>query len=324
VFCQGTIDGFTSRQHRGGPGARGAQKLIMGPWAHGGPDGRPVGEFRFPRNARQFPPDSGSHPWFDHWLRGKDNGVDQLPAVQYYTMGAVGEDNAPGNVWRSADDWPVPCGETAYYLHADGTLSPDAPPADHAPAPAAAVAFDYNPLDPVPTLGGCLLLLPAGPFDQRGIEKRDVVLTFTTLPLAEPIGITGRVRAKLFITSDRVDTDFTVKLTDVYPDGRSMNVVDGIARCRYRAGFDRLAPLTPGEPAEVEVDLWSTSIIFNRDHRIRVAVSSSNYPRFDVNPNTGWPAWPLGPALPAHNTVLCGAQHPSRILLPVVREPPRG
>ncbi len=313
VFCQGTIDAFVSRQHRGGPGARGTQKLIMGPWAHGGPNGRPVGEVRFPRNAQQVPHGCGAKVWFDHWLKGEDNGIERVPAVQYYTMGAIGENDAPGNAWRSAGDWPVPARETAYYLHADGGLSLEAPSAD-----AGGAAYDYHPSNPVPTRGGCLLVMPAGPFDQRDLERRDDVLTFTTEPLDEPVEVTGRVRAVLSVRSDRVDTDFAVKLTDVYPDGRSMNVVDGIARCRYRKGFDRLALLTPGEPAAIEVDLWSTSIIFNKGHRIRVAVTSSNYPRFDVNVNTGWPGWPMGPALPAHNEVLCGGGHASRIILPIV------
>jgi len=170
----------------------------------------------------------------------------------------------------------------------------------------------------VPTRGGCLLVLTAGSFDQQDLEQRPDVITFTTGPLTEPIEVTGRLTARLVITSDRVDTDFAVKLTDVYPDGRSMNVADGLARCRSRKGFDHLAVLTPGEPTPIEVDLWSTSIVFNKGHRIRVAVSSSNYPRFDVNVNTGWPGWPMGPVLPAHNQVLCSQSHASHIILPVI------
>lgn len=313
VFQQGTLDGFTSRQHHGGPGAAGTQKLIIGPWGHGESRDRRIGELQFPPNALEW--QGRGNAWFDHYLKGVDNGVDRLPAVQYYTMGAIGERGAPGNVWRTADDWPVPSTPTPFYLHADGTLSPD-PPGDGE----GGRAYTYDPRDPAPTRGGCVLTLPAGPYDQREIEARPDVITFTTPPLDEPLEVTGRLTAVLVITSDRVDTDFAVRLTDVYPDGRSMLIADGLARCRYRRGLDRLAPLEPGTPTEIEVDLWSTSIIFNQGHRIRVSITSSNYPRFDVNPNTGWPAWPMGPMLTARNEILCDRTHASHIVLPVIAE----
>lgn len=321
VFQQGNIDAFVAWHNAGGPGARGRQKLIIGPWPHGQRHGRPVGELTFPDNTRDWK--GSASQWFDHYLKGIDNGVDRLPAVQYYTMGAVGEADAPGNEWRTADNWPVPAEEIPFYLHADGSLQRERPV-----SPSAAVDYTYDPMHPVPTRGGCLLLkwkepgsdrrlVEAGVFDQRDLEARPDVVTFTTPPLTEPLEVTGRLIAKLWITSDRVDTDFAVKLTDVYPDGRSMSIADGLARCRYREGYDRLAWLTPGEPVEIEVDLWSTSMIFNKGHRIRIAVTSSNYPRFDVNLNTGWPGWPMAPALVAHNRILCTKDHPSRMILPI-------
>lgn len=322
VFLQGNIDGFVSRHHAGGPGARDRQKLIIGPWAHGGPQrdrnaggetARPVGQLRYPANSLQTPFACGGQQWFDFYLKGEPTGIENVPAVQYYTMGAVGEENAPGNVWQTAENWPVPSTPTPFYFHADGALS-TVPPGNED----GAVAFDYDPRRPVPTRGGCLLILPAGPFDQRDLEQRPDVVTFTSEPLTEPIEVTGRLTANLVIVSDRVDTDFAVKLCDVYPDGRSMCVADGLARCRLRKGYDRLAPLTPGEPTPVEVDLWSTSMMFNRGHRIRVSVTSSNYPKYDVNVNTGWPAWPMGPVLRAHNRVLCDRVRQSHIVLPVV------
>jgi putative CocE/NonD family hydrolase len=180
-------------------------------------------------------------------------------------------------------------------------------------------SISNSPLDPVPTRGGCLLLLKSGVFDQRELESRPDVAIFTTEPLDAPLEVTGRLTARIELVCDQVDTDVAVKLTDVYPDGRSYNIADGLARCRMREGFDRLALLTPGEPASIDVDLWSTSHIFNRGHRIRVAISGSNYPRFDVNPNTGWPLLPMGPMQPAHHRILCSSERASQIILPVVR-----
>lgn len=314
VFLQGTIDGFASRHNRGGPNARGSQKLIIGPWGHGGPKARPLGEVMFPENNLKLPIACGSAAWFDHYLKGIDNGVERAPAVQYYTMGALEEKGAPGNEWRSADNWPVPASDTSYYFQADGSMSTTRPPAAEG-----AVEYTYDPLDPVPTRGGCLLLLKPGVFDQRELEARPDVVTFTTEPLEAPLEVTGRLIARIELVCDRVDTDLAVKLTDVYPDGRSYNIADGLARCRLRAGLDRLALLTPGEPATVDVDLWSTSHIFNRGHRIRVAVTGSNYPRFDANPNTGWPAWPMCPMQPARHRILCARDRASQIILPIVR-----
>ena len=322
VFSQGTIDAFTSRHNHGGPGARGRQKLIIGPWDHGGPQRdpkspvpkpRPVGEITFPPDSLKTPCPCRPREWFDYYLKGIDTGIDKVPAVQYYTMGAVGEEAAGGNRWHTADNWPIPSNPTPFYFQPDGTLSRTRPDKEQGLR-----GYRYNPLEPVPTRGGCLLCLPAGPYDQRDLEQRPDVLTFTTQPLAEPLEVTGRITARLVIISDRVDTDFTVKLTDVYPGGRSMLVADGLARCRCRRGCDRLALLKPGQPTPLEVDLWSTSIVFNRGHRIRAAVSSSNYPRFDVNVNTGWPAWPMGPVLIAHNRIACNSTHASHVLLPVV------
>ena len=316
VFQQGTIDGFVARHNQGGEGAKGKQKLIIGPWAHGGPNNRPVGEVTFPKNSQTLPHACGGREWFDYYLKGKDTGIENVPAVQYYTMGALGpgEENAPGNKWRSADNWPVPAEPTPFYFHADGGLTAEPPATADAKR-----AYDYHPYKPVPTRGGCLLVLPSGPYDQRDLEQRPDVITFTTPPLEAPVEVTGRLIAKLVITSNRLDTDFAVKLTDVYPDGTSLLIADGLARCRARKGVDRIALLEPGKPTEIKVDLWSTSMVFNKGHRIRVAVTSSNYPKYDVNVNTGWPGVPLAPVLPAHNEILCSKAHASHIVLPIVK-----
>ncbi|NUQ01243.1 MAG: CocE/NonD family hydrolase [Armatimonadetes bacterium] len=307
IFSQGTIDAFMARQYEGGAGARGNQKLLMGPWPHG--RRLTVGELTFPEQALR-PPWPTEAEWFDHWLKGIDNQVNERPAVVYYAMGACGEPGAPGHEWRTSDTWPPACTPTAWHLRADGGLTPEA-------APAGERNYRYDPASPVPTRGGNNLTIPAGPMDQRPVEGRPDVLVFTSAPLTAPLEITGRVTARLWVASSAPDTDFTVKLTDVYPDGRSMLVLDGIRRMKFRNGFKQPELLTPGQVYPVEVDLWSTSLVFNRGHRLRVVVSSSNYPRFDANPNTGAPAGqPTTPRV-ASNTLFLGGERPSQVILPV-------
>jgi uncharacterized protein len=310
TFCQGTLDSYMLRQHRGGDGARGQQKLIMGPWRHS-IGKRELGQLTFPENAASAP-GNWRERWFSHWLRGDNNGIIEEPAVLYYTMGALGEEGAPGNEWRSAADWPVPCIDTPLYLAADGALAWDAP---------ATGMLDYlsDPANPVPTKGGRNLILEAGIMDQRELEARADVLVFTTAPLAQPLNVTGRIRCKLFVSSDAVDTDVAARLCDVYPDGRSMLIADGILRLGHRNSCTRREPLKPGQMYAVEVDLWSTSLIFNRGHAIRLSLAGSNYPRWDVNPGTG-AVWSDGCAYSVqHDTVHCGQDYPSAIILPVVQ-----
>ena len=173
----------------------------------------------------------------------------------------------------------------------------------------------------MPTLGGQNLLIAKGPMDQRPVEARPDVLLFTTEPLAEPVEVTGRLTAKLAVSSDCPDTDFTVKLCDVYPDGKSMLVTDGIRRASLRNGFEKHEPLEAWKVYELDVDLWSTSLVFNKGHHIRFAVSSSNAPRFEPNPNTGDPHPTGGKSRVATNTLHVSGQYPSRILLPLYTGP---
>jgi len=311
TFCQGTVDAYVKLQHEGGEGAKGNQWLLMGPWTHGGSGKTSQGELTFPSNARN-PYGQDLKRWFDHWLKGEENGVPGTRPVRYYVMGAVGEAGAPGNEWRSAPDWPVPSTPTVYYLCEGNVLSPQRPREE------TQLSYDYDPANPVPTRGGRNLVLPKGPRDQREVEGRADVLLFSTPPLEEPVEVTGRVRVRLFASSSARDTDFTAKLCDVYPDGRSMLIADGIIRGRHRETMEKEIPLNPGQVYAFDIDLWSTSIVFNRGHRIRVAISSSNYPRFDANPNTGGPASAEQEPLVAHNTVFLGGEHASGIVLPIV------
>ena len=309
IFNQGTINNFTSRQHNGGPGAKGNQKLIIGAWLHG-PSAKPgdlilKDNFNFDYNAYQ-------NRLMDYWLKGDPNGIQDEPAVNYYTVGDVFEADAPGNEWRTANDWPpFPTVETAYYLNTDKTLT-----TQPATSSDAKLAYAYDPADPCPTHGGQNLLLPAGPFDQREVSTRPDVLVFATAPLEQPIEITGQVFVHLFVSSDASDTDFTAKLIDVYPDGREILMLDNIQRLKFRNGFEKADPLTPNTVGELDIDLWSISLIFNKDHRIGLQISSSNYPRFEKNPNTGEDL-PGSELRVAHNNVYTDATHPSRLRLPV-------
>jgi predicted acyl esterase len=308
IFLQGTINSFTSVHYHGGEGAKGKCRLVIAPVGHG-----TFNELKYPANAAQMPACMDVFEWFDHQLLGKENAVAKEKAVHYYVMGDPIDKNAPGNYWRHVDDWPPPSAATPFYFHSDGTLTRADPPSGDD-----SKTYEYDPKNPVPNIGGQELGVPLGPMDQRRVEKRPDVLLFTSDELTEPIEVTGRLTAKLFVSSDCPDTDFTVKLCDVYPDGRSMLVTDGILRARYHESFEKESFLEPGKVYELNVDLWSTSLVFNKGHRIRVAVSSSNSPRFEANPNTGKAFRADRETRVAKNTIHLSKEHPSRIVLPVI------
>ncbi|MCP4641787.1 MAG: CocE/NonD family hydrolase [bacterium] len=281
IFLRGTINNFLYLQHNGQPGSDGNHKLIIGPYGHGAPQS----SFAWPDGCTN----SGaayqsSAAWSDYWVKGIDTGVMDDPPVAYYMLGDVTQPAGPGNEWHFANDWPVPATEVPFYLHAGGVLN-NVPP----DGIEAADVYDYDPTDPVPTLGGANLTISRGPYDQASLEARDDVIVFTTPVLTEHVEITGQVTVVLYASSSALDTDFTAKLCDVYPDGRSMLVCDGIIRARHRNTQATDELLTPGQAYEFTIDLWETCIAFNVGHRIRLAISSSNYPRFHANPNTGEP-----------------------------------
>jgi putative CocE/NonD family hydrolase len=307
IFVQGTINSFVALHYGGGEGAKGKCRLVIGPIGHG-----PILELKYPPSAAKMPACADAFAWFDHVLLGKDNAVANEKAVHYYVMGDPTDPKAPGNCWRHVDDWPPPSRPTAFYLHPEGALLQD-----KAPQGNDRKTYKYDPKNPVPSIGGQELGVPLGPMDQRRVENRPDVLLFSSEELKEPIEVTGRLSAKLFVSSDCPDTDFTVKLTDVYPDGRSMLVTDGILRARFHKSFETESLLEPGQVYELNVDLWSTSLVFNKGHRIRVAVSSSNSPRFEANPNTGKPFRADQETRVANNTLHLSLKYPSRIILPV-------
>jgi hypothetical protein len=312
MFAQGTLNAFVGRQHLGAPGARGTQKLIMGPWTHG-IGHMPVGELQFP-DAKQVPAAYNAERWFEHYLCGTDNGIDQEPAVAYYVMGDAKSPGAPGNEWRYADDWPVPATETAAYFTCDGRLAFEKP----GEKGETYVAYTFDPADPCPTVGGNNLTLARGPMDQSAIESRSDVVLFTSAPLSAPLEVTGRVKASIYVSSSAEDTDLSVRLCDVYPDGKSYLIAEGMLRLRYRHSAEKPEPLTPGKMEQVTVDCWSTSIIFNKGHRIRATLTSSNFPRFDVNPGTGECGSDSGRNVKQTNRIFCDTARASRLLLPVV------
>jgi len=311
IFLQGITEGYDGYQHLSGPGALGKSKLIIGPWTHEGYLTYDQGQLLYPENSRMLVDLVLMFlEMAEKYTKDEDNGFEDRPHVWYYVMGDVDVIDAPGNEWRYADEWPIPADYVSWYFHENGVLSKSNP------GPYDSITYSYDPANPVPTLGGQNLKIDAGPYDQSDFEARNDVLVFTSDVLTEPLEITGPIIAKLFVSSDCPDTDFTVKLTDVYPDGRSMIITDGILRMRNRNGVDHWEFMNPGEIYEIEVDIWSTSLIFNEGHRIRVAISSSNYPRFLANPNTMDPIAKNNTYDVAQNTLYIDDEHPSCIILP--------
>jgi uncharacterized protein len=260
--------------------------------------------------------------WFDHFLKGEANGLlDTLPRVRYYTMGL--------NRWQASDSWP-PRGARpmTYYLTSDGnanTRHGDGRLILAQPATAQADRFTYDPMNPVPSHGGNVCCtgnaVQGGAFDQRTIQERPDVLVYTSEPLTEGVEVSGPVEITLFVSSDARDTDFTVKLSDVYPDGRAYNLDESIQRMRYRDGYDREVRIEPGTVYRVVVGPMETSNYFAAGHRIRIEVSSSNFPRFDRNLNTGGRNYDEDTPVTAHNVVHHSPQHPSQVTLTVVPRP---
>jgi uncharacterized protein len=310
IFAQGTIDAFQGYQTRGGPGARGKQKLLMGPWTHSVLTDK-AGDLVFP-NAQHPPNDvQDQFRWWECYLKGVVNGVAELPAVTYYVMGDVTDSTAPGNTWRTAAQWPpVPTREHRLYFRGDRSLSTLREPSGQS------ASYLYDPRSPAPSAGGYELTIPAGPRDQRALEERPDVLVFTSETLTAPMEVTGQAHARLYISTDVPDTDFIVRLCDVYPDGRSFNISEGALRARYRISFLQDDLLKPGRIYSLDVDLWPTSIVFNRGHRLRVDVTSSSAPGLDPNPNTGERLRWSERREVAHTTIHLSRQYVSHIDLP--------
>ena len=302
-----SIRSFLGRQHYGGPGSRGKQKLIIGPWPHGGGKSNRVGDLTYPANAKVSVDDQMLR-WFGHYLQGKPTKVRKDPTVRYYVTGATGEPGAPGNVWREAADFPPVTTATSLYLQPRGGLATDLPASD-----GASTKYLSDPTRPakMPALVSR---------DMRRYESDPGVISFTSPRLKEPVEWTGQVHVELFVTSTAKDTDFIVKVCDVYPDGRSIALINSVRRARYRAGFDKQRLLEPGKVARIAFDIGWLSQVFNRNHRIRVTVSSTGAPYYEPNPQTGLrvTGGPPTKTQLAVNHLLHNRSYASRIVVPLI------
>lgn len=322
-MCVGSVDSYIGREHSGGEKSRGQQQLLIGPWLHSRfKETNVANEMTYPENAK-FAMDAHMLRWFDHHLKGVNNGVTKEPKVRYYAMGAIGEPDAPGNVWRTAGDWPIPAKNTAYYLRAepsaiaraskepDRLLSTTPSTSDDA-----VVAYQSDPKNPAPIPGTAF----PGAKDAREFEAHPDVRTFTTDVLTEPVEWTGKVKAEIYLSSDAPDCDLIVRVSDVYPDGRSILIVDYVRRVRYREGYEREVFMAAGKVHKVAFDVGWLSQIFNKGHRIRVTVASTGAPFVEPNPQTGEPLTIDFPekTFTAKNQIHVNRENLSRILAPVV------
>jgi uncharacterized protein len=321
IFNDGNVENFRWLQNFGSQGARGNQKLYMGPAGHGGLGGD-KSDIEYNQPGAVTPP-SEEMRWWEYWLKGVDNGIMKEPPVTLFMMasGRKGHPSDASRVFTSAN-WPPPNHPTAYYLTGDMQLSRKAPTAADAK-----LSYKFDPANPVKTYGGSNLLQTAGPLDQRPIGQRQDYLRFETKILDTNVAIAGHVDMTLWAATDGLDTDFMVKLVDVYPDGYEQIILDNPIRTRYRRGRDPddVMLMTPGKPEQLHIDLWNTAFTFEKGHKIQVTVTSSNATKFQVNPNTGEPfgAPTATPPRVATNTIYFDKRHPSAIILPVLDAAPK-
>jgi hypothetical protein len=323
LFQGGSLRNYMGlRDHAGNAKARGTQRLLVTIGGHAG-IGRKIGSVDYGPAAAQYDEDEITLEWYEYLFQGKQNRwADASHPVRIFVMGK--------NEWRDEAAWPLANAQSArYYLHSDGKANSAAGTGSISPAKPAGEKSDSfldDPANPVPTVGGPLCCdfahLAPGPFDQSKVEARPDVLVYSTSPLNSDLEITGPISAELWASSTAVDTDLTAKLVDVSPDGKAINITEGILRLSFRdSTLGQPKPLTPGEPVKVTVDLWATSQVFLKGHRIRLEVAGSNFPRFDRNLHTGKRAAVSSEFQPATTILLHDAAHPSALVLPVVTYP---
>jgi len=322
LFLGGSLKNYEGiRDHGGSEAARKGQHLVVVIGGHSGPMPR-VGDLDFGPNAKE-PQDEWELQWYDYLFKGVKNQFASDKRVKLFVMGA--------NEWRDEDDWPLARAKTTkYFLHSAGranSLRGDGKLSTSAPGHEVEDQFVYDPANPVPTIGGPLCCepqrWPAGPRDQRPAEARNDVLVYSTPPMAEDVEVTGPILLELYAKSSAVDTDFTAKLVDVWPNGYVQNLTEGIIRARFRDSREKPELMNPGQVYKFAIDMWATSNVFKKGHVLRLEVSSSNFPRFDRNPNTGATRYvKSGDAgatfVSATNILLHDAEHPSALVLPII------
>ncbi len=317
IFLGGSLRNYEGlRAHAATEEARKGQHLLVTIGGHAG-GGEHIGEVDFGKAAAEFDEDTLTLAWYDYLFKGVHNSFAEKP-VRIFVMGK--------NEWRDEAQWPPPAHMTRYFLHSgtganslrgDGALSVDSPAASER-----GDEFVYDPENPVPTIGGPLCCdskhLPPGPRDQRPAEARDDVLVYSTPALARDLEVAGPVSVTLYAKSSAVDTDFTAKLVDVWPNGFAQNLTEGILRARYRNSDEKPELMNPGQIYKLELDLWATSNVFRAGHKLRLEISSSNFPRFDRNLNTGEVLAFTMRGVSAKNTILHDSEHRSALVLPVI------
>jgi uncharacterized protein len=318
IFQGGSLRNYLGmKAHAGNDAARNNQHLLIAIGGHAG-EGRKIGAVDFGSAAAEFSEDTATLDWYEYLFKDIKNEFAGAKPVRIFVMGE--------NKWRDEDAWPLEREKmTSYYLHSAGnanTVGGDGVLSTQAAQSEAPDRFVYDPANPVPTVGGPLCCdgghLAPGPQDQRVVESRSDVLVYSTPPLEKDTEVTGPVSLDLFATSTAVDTDFTAKLVDVGPDGFAQNLTEGILRARFRESTTAALPIIPGHICEYKIDLWSTSNVFLKGHRIRLEVSSSNFPRFDRNLNTGKSASTDSTFVKATNAIIHDQKHPSALILPVI------
>jgi hypothetical protein len=317
IFQGGSLRNYIGVKLNGGSdAARHGQRLLVTVGGHAG-SGRKIGDVDF-GPAADFKEDDVILSWYDHLFKNAANEFAVPQPVRIFVMGA--------NQWRDEDEWPLSrTRQERYFLHSGGkanSVSGDGVLSSAAPHAESADRYIYDPVNPAPTIGGPLCCdsphLGPGPRDQRPVEARNDVLVYSTPMLSGDLEITGPITLELFASSSAVDTDFTAKLVDVWPDGFAQNLTEGIIRARYRESQEKPTFLNPGQTYKFTVDLWSTSNLFRKGHRLRLEISSSNFPRFDRNLNTGGDSSSARNPVPATNSIYHDAEHPSALILPAV------
>jgi putative CocE/NonD family hydrolase len=305
VFLRSTLGSYqTMKKEAASETARAGQRLIIGPWPHGWNASTRTGDQEFGQ-ASLIDVGPLYLEWFDHWL--KDGPKPDGAPIRIFVMG--------DNHWRDENEWPLARTDyQTWYLHTDGFLSTGMPAADARP-----VTYEYDPADPVPTLGGNIMEPSLrGPYDQAPLDDRHDILRFLTSPFTERTEITGSIRAEIYAASSASDTDFMAKLVVVKPDGVAFNLVDGVIRARYRDGFEQPVLIEPGKIYKYEIDLWATSYVLSPGDRLRVDITSSNFPRLARNLNTGAVFAQTTEMQVARQTIHMSGDYPSRLVLPVI------